>query len=113
MQTKVFCRTTAKSIQTFYVTVNGETKTLFSQTFRRSNKAFFEKGVNINSLGNFKNAHSESVRKTLDKLPSYLHYIEKEYDVIIYKKTESKKYKKTKPYKRSMFDWRDYMWEFA
>jgi hypothetical protein len=51
------------------------------------------------------------VRKTLDKLPTYLHYVEKEFGVEIYEKTkQAKGIKKSKPYKRQAFRWQDYAW---
>ena len=63
---------------------------------------------------NIKSALQGNVKKTLDKLPSYIRYIEKEYDVAIYEKTKKKlETKKKNPYKRDTFRWQDYAWEVA
>ncbi len=114
MQEKVFCKTTAKGTQSFYVTASGKEIFLFSQDYRASNKEFFRNGVHINNLGKYTNIHSASVRKVLDKLPSYIRYVEKEYGVEIYQKTKKgKTKKKANPYKREKFRWQDYLWEVA
>ena len=111
MKAKVKCRTVEKGKQTFFVNVNGKEYFLFQQDFRKSVKEFFQNGVNVNAINDYSSAHSTAVRKTIDKLPTYLHYIEKEYDVEIYEKTkESKSVKKLKPYKRQAFKWQDYGW---
>ena len=109
MKAKVFCKTVDKGVQAFYVKVDGKDYFLFRQDFRKSVKEFFQFGVNVNVINNYSLAHSVAVRKTLDKLPTYLHYIEKEYDVYIYEKTkEMKNIKKCKPYKRQAFRWQEY-----
>ena len=111
MQTKVYCRTVAKGRQAFYVNANGKEYFLFSQDYKRTVKEFFKHGININELNNYSIAHSSAVRKTLDKIPLYLHYVEKEFGVEIYTKTnKNKSSKKLKPYKRESFRWQDYDW---
>lgn len=115
MQAKIYCRTVAKGKQSFYVTVNGKRYFLFMQDYRVSNKAFFQNGVCISELNNYGNVHSTAVKKTLDKLPSYIRYIEKEYGVAIYEKTQraQKLQKKQREYKREKFLWRHVDWEVA
>ena len=50
--------------------------------------------------------HSNSaVRRTAEKLPAYLKYVEKEYDVVIYDKKESRKTKARKQRKLSARAW--------
>lgn len=114
MKAKITCRTTEKGIQTFYVNVDGKQYFLFSQKYRRSVKEHFWNGITINQINDYSNVTSHSVKRTLDKLPSYIHYIEKEYDVAIYKKTKNKnERKKNKPYKREQFLWQNYIYEVA
>ena len=113
MAATVFCKTTAKATQSFFVNVHGRDYFLFNQNFRKSNKEYFRNGVNIHELGNFSSAHSSAVRKTLDKLPTYLRYVEKEYDVAIYNKPQKKVASKKQAYKRSAFRWQDYSLEVA
>lgn len=115
MQAKIFCKTVAKGKQSFYVTVEGRRYFLFTQDYRASNKEFFQNGVGISEIGNYGNVHSTAVKKTLDKLPSYIRYIEKEYGIAIYEKTQKaqKLQKKQKPYKRERFLWQHLDWEVA
>ncbi len=115
MQAKVYCKTVAKGRQAFYVNANGKEYFLFEQDFRASNKEFFRNGVGVHAINNYSSVHSTAVKKTLDKLPSYIRYIEKEYDVAIYEKTKRKeKREKIKvAYKRTPFLWNQYNWEVA
>lgn len=115
MQAKIFCRTVAKGKQSFYVTVEGKRYYLFTQGYRVSNKEFFQNGVFISEINNYSGVHSTAVKRTLEKLPSYIRYIEKEFGVAIYEKTQKaqKLQKKQKPYKREKFLWRQLDWEVA
>ena len=113
--TKVFCKTVAKDTQAFYVYVNGRSYYLFEQAFRRSNKKHFAGGVGIHTISDFSNIHSTAVRHTLEKLPSYIKYIEAEYGISIYDKTKLKqtRQKIKTHYKRKPFLWNQYNWEIA
>ena len=113
MQATVFCKTVAKGVQAYYVRVDGNAIFLFRQQFRRSNKEYFRNGVSIDKLCKYAGVHSTSVRKTLDKLPAYLRYVEREYGVLIYNKTRLKKGKEQAGYKRKSFQWQNYEWEVA
>lgn len=114
MQAKIFCRTVTKGKQSFYVTVEGKRYYLFTQDYRVSNKEFFQNGVCISEINNFGGVHSTAVKRTLDKLPVYIRYIEKEFGVAIYKKTiKGQQGKKREPYKREQFLWRQIDWEAA
>ncbi len=114
MQAKIFCRTVAKGKQSFYMTVNGQNYFLFTQDYRVSNKEYFQNGVSISEINNYSGVHSTAVRKTLDKLHSYIKYIEKEYEIAVFKKTkEAQRKKKTNQYKREQFLWRNVDWEVA
>ena len=114
MQTKVYCRTVAKGRQAFYVNANGKEYFLFEQDFRASNKEFFKKGYYLTDKVDYSKVRSTAVRMTLEKLPSYIRYIESEYGVSIYEKTKKKlETKHRNPYKRATFRWQDYAWEVA
>lgn len=112
MRTIVFCKTTAKETQTFFIKAGGKVYFLFEQNFKKSNKDFFSKGVSIDSIGDYSNAHSYSVKKTLDKLPQYIRYIEKEYNISIYKRTKNKTNKQYKG-KSEISKWDNLFWETA
>ena len=81
MQTKIICKVTEKGVQSFYVNVDGKEYFLFNQKYRSSVKKHFWKGLTINEINDYSNATSNAVRRTLDKLPLYLRYVEKEYGV--------------------------------
>ena len=111
MNTKVICKELKRGILSFYAIVKGKEYFLFQQEFKKTVYDYFMNGVNISATNDYSSAHSHTVRKTLDKLPSYLHYVEKEYGIEIYEKTrEAKNVKKSKPYKRESFRWQDYAW---
>ena len=113
MKTIIYCRTVEKGVQAFYVKVEGKTFFLFRQNFRKSVKEFFVKGVMLDKIGSYEGVHSSAVRHTLDKLPAYIQYIEKEYDVAIYEKTKEKRTKRNKAYKREKMNWLMIDWEAA
>ena len=50
MQATVFCKTTAKATQSFFVKVGGREYFLFEQDFRKSNKEFFRNGVGVHAI---------------------------------------------------------------
>ena len=114
MQAKVICRTTAKDTQTFYVSVNGKEHYLFKQKYRRSVKKHFQNGITINQTKDYSSVTSRAVKRTLDKLPPYIHFLEKDCEVAVYEKTKQKKEtKRNRAYKREPFRWQDYAWEVA
>lgn len=114
MKIKIFCRTVAKGKQSFYVAVDGEKYLLFTQDYRVTNREFFQNGVSVSAINNYSNVRSEAVRKTLDKHPTYLHYVENEYNVEIYERSKRlKQIKKQKPYKREPFLWKKQYWDVA
>ena len=111
MNAKVICKELKRGTLSFYAIVKGKEYFLFQQEFKKTVYDYFMNGVNVSLTGDYSIAHSHTVRKTLDKLPSYLRYVEKEYDIEIYKKTtQAKSVKKSKPYKRQAFRWQDYGW---
>ena len=109
MQAKVYCKTVAKGRQAFYINANGKEYFLFEQDFRASNKEFFKKGYYLTDRVDYTRVRSEATRRTLEKLPSYIRYIESEYGVSIYEKREKIKV----AYKRTPFLWNQYNWEVA
>ena len=114
MQAKIFCKTVAKGKQSFYVAVDGQTYFLFQQAYRVSNKEFFQQGVRVGEINKYAGVYSTAVRKTLDKLPSYIRYVEKEYGIAIYNKTKDmQQRKKQKGHKREPFLWKQLDWEVA
>ena len=111
MKTKIICKELRRGELTFYAIVDGKEYFLFHQEFKKTVYDYFRTGVSVSLVNNYSIAHSHTVRKLLDKLPAFLHYIEKEYGVEIYEKTKkSNDYKRAKAYKREPFRWQDYAW---
>lgn len=90
MKNYIYCTTTAKGEQTFYLTVQGTKYFLFAQAFKRSNKNVFQTGISLFDLKRLKKHHSFSVRHTAEKLPAYIRYVEQEYGVCVTEKTKRK-----------------------
>lgn len=91
MKNFIYCTTTAKGEQSFYLMTQGTKYFLFAQAFRRSNKDVFEQGISLFEFRKLKKHCSYSVRHTAEKLPAYIRYIEQEYDILIMETTKRKK----------------------
>lgn len=100
---KVFCKTTSKGIQSFYLTAENKDYFLFSQEYRVSVKEHFKCGLSINECLNYSLTKSCAVRRTLDKLKVYIPYIEKEYGIAVFNKTKNKNGRNN----RSIYSWKD------
>lgn len=86
----VFCRTTNKGEQSFYLLVDRAEYYLFTQGYRRSNKKYFERGISLEDLYKFSRTNSTSARMTLEKLQKFIPYIEKEYGLVLRNQTRRK-----------------------
>lgn len=99
MRSMIYCKTIDKGVQEYYVLHIGVEYPLCRQTFKRSNKEFFGKGIFVDDIGKFRNVHSGSVRMMLDKLPLVIACAEKEYGLKIFNKSQTtikSAYKRTK-----------------
>ena len=91
MATKIWCETTDKGVQSFYVRAEGEIHFLFSQTYHAGVKRFYGGGVDLDSALSFKRASGDhAIIHTMEKLPIYLRYIEREYGITLLRKTEKR-----------------------
>ena len=84
----IICKTTDKAIQSYYLKVDSDLYFLFEQDFRKSNKEYYGRGVNVNEAVNFARAHSTSIRNTMEKLRKALKRIEREEGIAVWDKTE-------------------------
>ncbi len=91
MNKKIYCKTTAKGIQSFYVKIGAKSYFLFQQKYYVGVKDFFSNGKQIDDLANACKNVNTAVRRTAEKIPLYLKYIEKEYDVVIFDKRQKRK----------------------
>ena len=90
MKNYIYCTTTAKGEQTFYLMVQGTKYFLFVQAYRRSNKEVFEQGISLYDLRKLKKHCSYSVRHTAAKLPAYIRYVEQECGIMVMEMTKRK-----------------------
>ena len=90
MKNYIYCTTTAKGEQSFYLIAQGRTYLLFVQDFRRSNKQVYEQGISLFDLRKLRGHSSYSVRHTAEKIPAYIRYIEQEYGLSVMEITKRK-----------------------
>lgn len=91
MKTTVYCIVSDKGQHSFYLKQDNSKYYLFTQNYRKSVQRYYGKGVTIEEAINFnRSKHDSAIINTMDKLPSYIKYIEKEYQINILKKTKQK-----------------------
>ena len=91
MKTKIYCRTTDAGVQSFYLNHCGEVHFLFSQDYRRSVRDYYGRGVTVDrALNNPRARENAALRKTMEKLPAYIRYVEKEYGITVLDQTRRK-----------------------
>jgi hypothetical protein len=93
MKDYIYCTTTAKGEQTFYLMAQGKRHFLFVQPYRKSNKIVFEPGISLFELRKLRKHCSHSVRHTATKLPAQIHYLEQEFGISVMEKTKRKQLK--------------------
>lgn len=104
MTAKIFCRTTAKGKQTFFLIHANVRYYLFEQDYRVSNKAYFQNGILISEIFNFSRTKSHSVKHTLEKLQRFILYIERENNINITNKSLRKNNFKIKSRKPTFYN---------
>ena len=95
MKATVFCRPTDKGVHTFYLNANGTEYYLFHQNYRKGVSEYYRNGVSINEAINFgRSKKDDALMRTMQKLPMYLKYAEKEYGIQVLNQTikKNKKY---------------------
>ncbi len=91
MRTTIYCKPTSKGIHSFYIAIEEQKYFLFEQNYRKGVNEFFRDGVDINRALDFSKAKFDNALiKTMQKLPIYIKYIEKNYDIEILKSTAKK-----------------------
>lgn len=94
MSTKIYCKTTAKGVQSYYLTHGKEDYYLFDSAFRKSNKQFFANGRCIDEVLNARRHVSASVQRISTRIIGLVKYIESEYGICILRQTAKKQCKK-------------------
>lgn len=101
MKTEIYCKTIVGGKQEFNLLVGQESYLLFIQSYRASNRDYFENGKPLTSALDITNVRSWATRKTIEKLLPAIKYIEKEYGIAILERTLKKESKKKTSYNRS------------
>lgn len=77
---------------------------MFKQPYRKGVQAYFGNGVSIDKALNHNwNKLDRAVMRTIDKIPQYVRYIEKEYGIAVLKQTKRGECKNVRR-KRSTLD---------
>ena len=80
-----------KGVHTFYLRAFGQDHYLFSQPYRSEVKAYFGNGVTIDAaLDRSRAKRSADVLRVMERLPSHIKYVEKEYGVDVLRQTVRK-----------------------
>ncbi len=91
MKTTIYCKPTAKGIHSFYLMVGTEEFFLFSQAYRKGVEEYYGRGVRIDESMKYSRAHNDSaITRTMDKIPMYVKYIEKEYAIEVLEQTKKR-----------------------
>src|SRR5574344_1872992 len=97
MSNFIYSNTTDKGKQSFFLNNNGQEYYLFTQKFYRGVKNFFQNRQVINEALKVSNAHGDTALiRTIEKIPMYIRYIEREYGLIVLEKTAKHKMKTRK-----------------
>lgn len=91
MKATIWCEATGKGEHTFYLKADGKRYYLFRQNYRRGVADYYRNGVFLCEAMNFGKTKGDSALvRTMQKLPSYLKYVEKEYGIQVLKQTIKK-----------------------
>ena len=91
LKTSIMCRPTDKGIHTFYLFIGNERYFLFRQPYRKGVARYYGNGICIDEALNCSKAHGDTaIMKTMHKLPMYIRYVEKEYDLEVLRKTKKR-----------------------
>ena len=98
MKKTVYCVENEKNVHSFYLTVGHEEYYLFSQAYRVSvNEYFGGNGVPLSDALDFSHSRGDTaLMRTVNKLFSYIRYIENEYQISVLDKTVIKTAKTSK-----------------
>ena len=91
MKAVVFCTPTAKGVHSFYLAYEGKEYYLFQQNYRKGVHRFYSDGVSLNIAMKTALAHGDTaILRTMNKLPMYIKYVEKERGIAVLDQTQKK-----------------------
>ena len=107
MAARIYCRTTAKGEQTYFLSDGKIDYYLFKSDFRRSNREFFSQGRFIREVLDARRHSSASVRRTSIRLIGAIKYIESEYGICILQQTAKRQQKRRTTRRLRIYDRQD------
>lgn len=91
MKTTVYCRPTSKGVHSFYLINGKEEFFLFSQSYRKGVEEYYGRGVLLDEAINHSKSHNDSaIARTMSKIPMYIKFIEKEYEIEVLRQTKKR-----------------------
>ena len=91
MRTTIYCKRTERRLHNFYVKTDEGEFYLFTQNFRKGVQEYFGHGVYLERACDYsRSKHDTAVMKTMDKIPMFIKYIEKESGILIFEQTKKK-----------------------
>lgn len=89
MKAIIYCETAEHGVHSFYLLNEGQKHFLFSQDYRKGVQEYFGKGVTLKQSMNYSKTHNDSALvRTMTKIPVYLRYVEKEYQIEVLEQTK-------------------------
>ena len=91
MKTTIYCKSTSHGVHSFFLLSDAGEFFLFSQNYRKGVDSYFSKGVRLDEARDFSRSNRDcAIIKTMNKLPIYIKYIEKEYGITVLEQTKRK-----------------------
>lgn len=91
MKTKIYCEPTDRGVHSFFMISDGQRYYLFSQDYRKGVQEYYAKGVSLNESINYSRSHRDrALVRTMNKIPMYVKYIEKEYGIEVFEQTKKR-----------------------
>ena len=92
MRNMIYCEPTQQGVHSFYLITRGEKYFLFSQNYRKGVQEYFSKGVPLADSRKYaKTRNDRALIRTMTKLPMYIRYVEKEYEIELYEQAKKRK----------------------
>lgn len=94
MKNYIICKRAEQAKTSFYLVFDNDEYYLFTQNYRKGVKDYFMNGVTINeALDKDKGRFDSALMRTMEKMPAYIKYIEKEYGIMVLRRTKKKEEK--------------------
>ncbi len=101
MKTTIRCEVASNDFLSFYLDTPEGSFFLFHQAYKSSAYSYYGRGVRLQEALDFSKSHRNTVvLKIMQKLPSYIKYVEKEQGIVVLEQTERKRRKAEKRHTR-------------